>query len=63
MFISQNFPGMPIEIIYNATGRFFTLVMSIAQMTLPFYIVYDVIKLVNKKQKAQGGQYEKVSIN
>ncbi len=63
MFISQNFPGMPIEIIYNATGRFFTLVMSIAQMTLPFYIVYDVIKLVNKKQKSQGGQYEKVSIN
>ena len=63
MFISQNFPGMPIEIIYNATGRFYTLVMSLAQITLPFYIVYGVIKLANKKQKAQGGQYEKVSIN
>ena len=63
MFISQNFPGMPIEIIYNATGKFYTLVMSLAQMTLPFYIVYGVIKLANKKQKAQGGQYEKVSIN
>ena len=63
MFISQNFPGMPIEIIYNVTGKFYTLVMSLAQMTLPFYIVYGVIKLANKKQKAQGGQYEKVSIN
>ena len=63
MFISQNFPGMPIEIIYNATGRFYTLVMSIAQMTLPFYIVYGIIQLVKKRQIAQGGQYEKVSIN
>lgn len=63
MFISQNFPGMPIEIIYNATGKFYTLVMSLAQMTLPFYVVYGIIELVNKKQKVQGGQYEKVSIN
>lgn len=63
MFISQNFPGMPIEIIYNATGKFYTLVMSLAQMTLPFYVVYRIIELVNKKQKVQGGQYEKVSIN
>ena len=63
MFISQNFPGMPIEIIYNATGRFYTLVMSIAQMTLPFYIVYGIIQLVKKRQIAQGGQYEKASIN
>lgn len=63
MFISQNFPGMPIEIIYNATGRFYTLVMSIAQMTLPFYIVYGIIQIIKKRQIAQGGQYEKVSIN
>lgn len=63
MFISQNFPGMPIEIIYNTTGKFYTLVMSLAQMTLPFYVVYGIIELVNKKQKVQGGQYEKVSIN
>lgn len=40
MFISQNFPGMPIEIIYNLSGKYFTFVMSIAQMTLPFIIVY-----------------------
>lgn len=48
MFISQNFPGMPIEIIYYATGRFFTLVMSLGQMILPFYIIYGIIKLTEK---------------
>lgn len=44
MFISKNFPGTPIEYIYNATGKFFTPVVSIAQMTLPFYVIY-IIKL------------------
>ena len=43
MFISQNFPGMPIEILYNATGKYYTLVASLGQMTLPFYIVYGII--------------------
>lgn len=51
MFISQNFPGMPIEIIYNATGRFYTLVMSLAQMTLPFYVVYFIKKAVYDEAK------------
>lgn len=40
MFISKNFPRTPLEILYNITGPFFTVVMSIAQMTLPFYIIY-----------------------
>lgn len=50
MFISQNFPGMPIEILYNLTGKLFTPVMIIAQMTLPFIIIYwlkDKIKIHN----------------
>ncbi len=72
MFISQNFPGMPIEIIYNITGKYYTLVMSLAQMTLPFYIVYGVLQIANKKKKSelkdkveivQGGNDEKISIN
>ncbi len=49
MFISENFPGMPIEIIYNATGQFFTIVMSVAQMTLPFLIIYGILQLVKYK--------------
>lgn len=44
MFISKNFPGTPIEVIYMATGPFFTLVTSIAQMTLPFYTIYGMKK-------------------
>ena len=42
MFISKNFPGTPVEILYNITGSFFTIVMSVAQMTLPFYVVYEI---------------------
>ena len=43
MFISQNFPGMPIEILYNFAGKYYTLVASLGQMTLPFYIVYGIV--------------------
>ena len=46
MFISKNFPGKPIEAIYMATGPFFTIVTSIAQMTLPFYTIYGIKKLI-----------------
>ena len=42
MFISKNFPGTPVEILYNITGPFFTIIISTAQMTLPFYIVKNV---------------------
>jgi len=50
MFISQNFPGMPIEFLYNLTGEFFTIVMILAQMYIPFYIIYG-LKLLNKIPK------------
>ena len=45
MFISKNFPGTPLETLYNVTGPFYTLVTSIAQMTLPFYTVYGIKNL------------------
>jgi len=48
MFISKNFPGTPIEAIYNATGRLFTPVVSICQMTLPFYTIYAIKQIINK---------------
>lgn len=50
MFISQNFPGTPIEMIYNFTGPFFTIVTTVLQMTLPFYIVYGINKLLNNNK-------------
>lgn len=40
MFISQNFPGTPVDIIYKSTGKYFTIVMSAIQITLPFIWVY-----------------------
>lgn len=48
MFISQDFPGTPISYIYKATGKFFTLFMSIVQMTLPFFVVYGFLKIIQK---------------
>lgn len=48
MFISKNFPGMPIEIIFNWAGKYFTIVMSLAQMFLPFYIMHGILKLFKK---------------
>ncbi len=46
MFISKNFPGNPIEVLYNITNGsiLFTLIMSVAQMTIPFYTSYYILK-------------------
>ena len=46
MFISRDFPGTPITLIYHATGKFFPIVMSVAQMTLPFYTIYGIRKIL-----------------
>ena len=45
MFISQDFPGMPISSVYNSTGVFFTPIMILLQMTLPFLMVYGIMCL------------------
>lgn len=52
MFISNNFPGTPIELIYNSTGPFFTIVMSLGQMILPFFIIYGCLQLKLRKAKS-----------
>lgn len=44
MFISQDFPGMPITVLYNGVGFLFTPIMIILQMTVPFLIVYALLK-------------------
>lgn len=49
MFISQNFPGnIIIEPLYNYTGKFFTLIMTFGQATLPFYFIYGITKILKK---------------
>lgn len=52
MFISNNFPGTPIEILYILTngGIVYNLIMIIAQMTLPFYISYYIINFFNNRK-------------
>ncbi len=45
MFISNNFPNTPIEILYDITngGIIYSLIMIVIQMTIPFYISYYII--------------------
>ena len=45
MFISKNYPGTPIETIYNLTGNAYTFVAIIAQATIPFYLILFIKKL------------------
>lgn len=55
MFISKDFPGTPITIIYKLTGKYFTIFMELAQMFLPFYAVYGILKIRDGRQaKLQG---------
>lgn len=53
MFISNNFPGTPIEILYRITngGILYTLIMIIIQMIVPFYISYYVISQIHNLEK------------
>lgn len=54
MFISQNFSIMPIRLLYKITNGnvLFSLIMALAQMTLPFYVSYYTIKKMdNIKEK------------
>ena len=49
MFISKDFPASPITILYKFTGKAFPIVMTIGQMTLPFYVVYGIKKILFHK--------------
>lgn len=53
MFISKDFPGTPITVIYHLLGKFFTPLAIISQMTIPFIFMYIILKikylLTNKK--------------
>ncbi len=49
MFISDNFPNTPIEIVYNLTGEVYPAVMILVQAIVPFYIIYFIRKLYIKR--------------
>ena len=48
MFISKDFPEMPISIVYNGTGIMFTPIMILIQMIAPFLIMYEIIHSINR---------------
>lgn len=62
MFISQNYPGTFIEIIYNNTGKIFPLVMIIAQATMPFYTIYGIYSLFKSKINIESNLEDKKKI-
>ena len=55
MFISNDFPGTPIGILYKITNgeTLFTLIMITSQMIIPFYISYYAIKKVQHLKQNQ----------
>ena len=53
MFISKNYPGTPIETIYNLTGNAYTFVAIIAQATIPFYLILFIKKMLNTTVKQE----------
>lgn len=64
MFISENFPGTPMEILYKITngGILYSAIMIIVQMTLPFYISYFIIEKTDyykKKIKSTINNFER----
>ncbi len=46
MFISRDFEGTPLSLVYRLCGRFFTPVMWLGQSFLPFFATYGGIRLV-----------------
>ena len=61
MFISKDFPGTPIHYIYFLMGKFFTPVVIILQMTLPFLIMYNLINII-KNVKITEKCYDKIKL-
>ena len=50
MFISKDYPGTPIHVLYKLTGSLFTPFVIIAQATIPFYIAYWGLKKSEKDE-------------
>ena len=44
MFISRDFPGTILSTLYNNTGKLYTPLSCLVQMTLPFLLVFSIVK-------------------
>jgi len=48
MFVSYNFPGTPIELLYNWSPKYFPFWMTFIQAVPPFFVVYALVFLLKK---------------
>lgn len=63
MFISKNFPGTPVEVVYNNTGKLFSFIMVLTQTIGPFLVVYLIRYLFNKFfVKSEQCEREKITV-
>lgn len=53
MFMSKDFPGTPVSVLYHLTGPVFPLVMWLGQATLPFYAVWGVLRAILHKSQTR----------
>jgi uncharacterized membrane protein YwaF len=51
MFMSKDFPGTPVSLLYHLTGPVFPLVMGAGQSFLPFYVVYSAVEGLSRLKK------------
>ena len=45
MFLSKDFPGTPVSLLYRIAGPVFPVAMWLLQSFVPFYLVYAVYRL------------------
>lgn len=53
MFISEDFPGTPVTIVYQLCGKLFPLAMWLIQAFGPFYLVYFAVWLISRIKSAR----------
>lgn len=50
MFMSRDFPGTPVHLLYVLTGKAFPAAMWLLQAFVPYYAVYGAVTLLTKKK-------------
>lgn len=53
MFLSKDFPGTPVSLIYRVSGAFFPVVLWLIQAFVPFLVVFAVAKAIGASQKTK----------
>lgn len=53
MFISEDFPGTPVTLVYQLFGPLFPLAMWLIQAFGPFYLVYFTVWMISRMKAAR----------